>query len=102
MLRRAVAILLLVVVLLLTFVAADFKARYIVVFKKESFKSGAEDLIAKVKEVGGKFVSRLEIINGVTVEVPNSFGKTLPKFPGVDYVEMDQPVYAYKEQAEAL
>ncbi|KAJ3107370.1 hypothetical protein HDU97_004252 [Phlyctochytrium planicorne] len=70
----------------------DVFRRYIVVFKDNAAKSSVDDILDKLKKVGGKIVHKYDLINGIAIESPISFSKTIGALPSVDYVEEDGKV----------
>ncbi|OLY83664.1 hypothetical protein AYI68_g2187 [Smittium mucronatum] len=67
-------------------------ARYIVVFNSAPSDSVKANALAKIESLGGSVISDLSIINGVSVELPESSVSALEADENVKYVEKDSQV----------
>ncbi|KAI9103005.1 hypothetical protein DFS34DRAFT_646383, partial [Phlyctochytrium arcticum] len=68
--------------------------RYIISFETSATAATIDNIIEKVKNVGGQVINRFSIIPAMTVEVPASFVNSFAAIPGIESVEEDQPVHA--------
>ncbi|OLY78709.1 hypothetical protein AYI68_g6856 [Smittium mucronatum] len=68
-------------------------AKYIVVFNAASSESVKSSTISKIESLGGSVINHLSIINGVSIDLPESSVSDLEADENVKYVEKDSEVH---------